>query len=332
VTDWDDTAEAGNVYLPSNVAKGVSLNKTSLDLYPTAEETLTATVTPSDAVDKTVTWRSSDETIATVDENGKVKAVALEGTTTITATSANGDVATCEVNVAIKTLSQLKAAIDLVGFSSVYTGSAKFGSGIANPKYIDYYVDADGNISISDDGNAIGLIKKYGPVDVDTSYVGVQNILVSALNDAGDSPTYLWKINRTKETWVEGKTSGELNSSLDGYGISMMLNDADHPAIHAAVSYNEAKPEGASPWFLPSYNQVIGISPKSFVRTSREQSQNTAYSEYDKRYYTCSPANWGEATLGSIVHYYSFTPSGGIFCQAVYFDSASCRVRSFFAY
>jgi len=99
VTDWDDTAEAGNVYLPSNVAKGVSLNKTATTIKAGESETLTATVTPSDAVDKTVTWRSSDETVATVDQSGNVTAVA-EGTATIYADN-NGSTTTCEVKVVI---------------------------------------------------------------------------------------------------------------------------------------------------------------------------------------------------------------------------------------
>ncbi|MDE6272617.1 MAG: Ig-like domain-containing protein, partial [Muribaculaceae bacterium] len=48
--------------------------------------------------DKSVIWKSSDESIAIVDENGKVTAIAV-GIATITATSASGVSATCEINV-----------------------------------------------------------------------------------------------------------------------------------------------------------------------------------------------------------------------------------------
>ena len=84
------------------LAKSITLNRSTatLSLEGTNEITLTATVLPENAVDKTVTWTSSAPTVATVD-NGKVTAVAL-GTTTITARTANGLEATCSIEVSEK--------------------------------------------------------------------------------------------------------------------------------------------------------------------------------------------------------------------------------------
>ncbi|MDE7107345.1 MAG: Ig-like domain-containing protein, partial [Clostridiales bacterium] len=76
----------------------VTLDKPSLTLTVGGDdETLQATVAPADAADKTVTWASSDEEVATVDQTGKVTAVAA-GEATITAT-AGGKTAECAVTV-----------------------------------------------------------------------------------------------------------------------------------------------------------------------------------------------------------------------------------------
>jgi uncharacterized protein YjdB len=65
---------------------GISLNKSSISLIEGEEETLTATVNPDDAADKTLKWTSSDDAVATVDQTGKVTAVS-EGDATIKATA-----------------------------------------------------------------------------------------------------------------------------------------------------------------------------------------------------------------------------------------------------
>ena len=79
---------------------GVSLNKDTLTLDVGGSEPLIVTVQPSNATNKGVTWSSDDETVVTVDANGKVTAVSA-GTATITATAADGSgkSATCTVTV-----------------------------------------------------------------------------------------------------------------------------------------------------------------------------------------------------------------------------------------
>ena len=76
---------------------GVSLDQSALTITEGDTVQLTATVEPSNATNKGVTWKSSNDTIATVDNNGKVTAV-KEGTATITAT-VDGKSATCTVTV-----------------------------------------------------------------------------------------------------------------------------------------------------------------------------------------------------------------------------------------
>ena len=60
--------------------------------------TLKATVSPSSATNKTITWSSGNKSIATVDKNGNVKGV-KNGNVDITATSSNGKKATYKITV-----------------------------------------------------------------------------------------------------------------------------------------------------------------------------------------------------------------------------------------
>lgn len=75
---------------------GITLNKTETELEIGETETLTATLTPDNATDKTVTWTVAPAGVVSV-ENGIVTAL-KDGTATITAT-ANGKSANCSVTV-----------------------------------------------------------------------------------------------------------------------------------------------------------------------------------------------------------------------------------------
>ena len=98
---------------PTTVAvTGVTLNKTSLNLVEGSSETLTATVSPDNATNKAVSWKSSDASIASVDGTGKVTAVKA-GSATITVTTTDGSkTATCSVSVTPKTISVTGVAIE----------------------------------------------------------------------------------------------------------------------------------------------------------------------------------------------------------------------------
>ena len=90
---------------PSSVdVTEVTLNKSTLSLEEGSSETLTYTISPSDATNKGVSWSSNRDGVARVDESGKVTAVRT-GTATITVTTDDGSkTATCIVTVKAATV------------------------------------------------------------------------------------------------------------------------------------------------------------------------------------------------------------------------------------
>ena len=77
--------------------EAVSLDKHELQLYAGESYTLSVTIRPENATDKSISWASSDPMVATV-QSGTVPAVG-KGETAVTATSSNGIVASCRIVV-----------------------------------------------------------------------------------------------------------------------------------------------------------------------------------------------------------------------------------------
>ncbi len=108
--DWDDFGKAqscnfiikaftdNEIQTPVVEVESVSLDKSEMTLTEGEAGTLVATVTPDNAVNKSVTWGSSNSTVATVSEDGAVTAKSA-GTAVITATTENGKTAGCTVTV-----------------------------------------------------------------------------------------------------------------------------------------------------------------------------------------------------------------------------------------
>lgn len=100
----NENGESGKVAVPAFKTKailvtGVTLNKQATTLEVGGTETLSATVAPSTATNKALTFSSSNSEVATVDNAGKVTAIAA-GTADVIATSTEGNkTATCVVTV-----------------------------------------------------------------------------------------------------------------------------------------------------------------------------------------------------------------------------------------
>ena len=152
-TNNETPNENGNNGTQTVAVESVTLNKTELTLEVGGEETLTATVAPDNATDKTVTWSSDNAAVATV-ENGKVTAVSA-GSATITATAGDKS-ATCTVTVNAPvtvdytvTAEEWEAALSKDAFTN-FTATVKLGDIVTyikvDPENDIYYVKGyDGN-------------------------------------------------------------------------------------------------------------------------------------------------------------------------------------------
>ena len=226
----------------------ITLNKTSLELTEGHEETLTATISPTNATNKEVTWSTNADSIATVDTTGKVTAVA-EGTAIITVTAKDGSGATAsctvtvtkEVSTADKFGQYVDYPIDLNGDGDttndwmifyIADGNAEgeeIGGAYANnvgDTYIiaaDYLKNTDSRLKLSQ----MGTITKYGAYSIywaNTSAIPatVQKTGTESLTVAGRTNT-----NTTINKLFMQNKFGALNSNENSRAVSTLINTAN---------------------------------------------------------------------------------------------------------
>ena len=98
--------------------ESVVLNKTSLSMEYNSSQQLTASYSPSESLDTTVTWTSSNTNVATVSSSGQVQAIS-RGTAVITA-EIGGKKATCNVTVTPSSIADAKISFNATRY--IYTG------------------------------------------------------------------------------------------------------------------------------------------------------------------------------------------------------------------
>lgn len=208
--------------------QSVSLNKTSLDLYPEESGQLSAIIRPLNATASDVIWVSSDESIATVDKNGNVTGVSA-GTATITVYASNGLSAACKVTIK-KDLS-LPASVEAVDLglpSGLKWATMNIGAS-APEEYGEYF--AWGETQPKTEYNwatykfMLGTTYNEGfsKYVTDSSYGTVDNKTVLDPEDDAASVNWggSWRMP-TEEDWTElcRKCSWKWTSDYNGTGVA----------------------------------------------------------------------------------------------------------------
>lgn len=149
----------------------VSVSPEAVELVEGSKATLTATVLPEDATDKTVSWSTSDSKIATV-KDGQLEAIA-PGTATITVTTTDGGkTASCKVTVKAKTIAVTgvkisKSELELkVGEEASLTATVE--PETASNKNVVWSADPESVVKVSKDGKVTAVAEGTGTVTATT--------------------------------------------------------------------------------------------------------------------------------------------------------------------
>lgn len=209
----------------------ITLNRTTLPLYSnTTPHTadLTATVTPSDATDKTVTWQSSNTAVATVDTSGKVTAVG-NGTSVITATTTDGGhTASCTVTVTTYSSSSGSGGGSSSGESSTTTTTTTPEKKPNQPVKVSALVTATAgkkgtaSVVISDKTITDAIAKAQ--VDAKSqgkTTNGISVALIVTMPRGGTSLTVTLTQNSLRNLVNSRVTSLEVNSALVSIGLDL---------------------------------------------------------------------------------------------------------------
>ena len=198
--------------------QSIYLDKSTLNLKETTSSKLIATTTPSGAE---VTWKSSDESVATVDENGKVTGI-KEGQATITATIRGTDIkAICEVTVTKEDIPAEPE--DPEQEYIINTANAK-GNNTNN---------ASGSVSIKFNGTAETTLSVVKTADVKEVWVGDTFTYTIVVTNTGSKTAKAVVINDSAPNHIDfivdrvTTTKGKINESSTSKNILINVGDIE---------------------------------------------------------------------------------------------------------
>ena len=186
--------------------------------------------------DGVVSYTSSNPDVAVVSALTGKGEIKRAGTTTITATVADG------VNYKY---TKKSVKYDLVVGEFTLEGLKNWvNDDNTSTRFFGYYVNKDGNLHLDYAAGDIGRVAYYANYDVDISVRG-SRILVIALDNTGN---YVWGSAGVMRN-IASESGYSNTQRLQAYGSNL------YPAAFAAWHYYAALPDGASNWFLPSTSQ-----------------------------------------------------------------------------
>ena len=231
----------------------VKLDRESLTLNVDETARLTASIIPKNASDKSISWASDNSDIATVDQNGLVKAISA-GACTITVTSTDGNItASCAVNVnapiAVETVSLNYSELDLiVGNQQQLT--VEFSPENATNKTVTWISDHDEVASVNDSGLVTAKSAGSCSISVRTADGNITAACAVIVKEAGENhsitcnPAANGIVTADKETAAAGEIVTITTGADTGYALNTLkVNGTDIEITDGVVSYTFAMPD-----------------------------------------------------------------------------------------
>ncbi|MDL2241757.1 Ig-like domain-containing protein [Bacteroidales bacterium OttesenSCG-928-L03] len=291
---------------PFVAVESVALNKTTLELNTGASETLTAAITPDEATNKNLSWKSDKTDIASVDESGKVAGLKA-GTATITVTTEDGGkTASCTVTVSdveVENISLNKTAVTLkVGESEMLT--VTFTPEDATNKKVVWSSGKESVVTVDNNGRV-------------TAVGGGAAQVIATSEDGGKTAICLVTVIKPVASFSQGGiyyraiTDGDTDVEVTNKAYNLVFNEESYdsysgtvnvPAtvVHEGITYTVKQVGERAFWNSPSLTAVTlpegmtNIGPQAFDSSTSLQSLSLPNSlEFIQRYafYQCRELN-----------------------------------------
>ena len=223
VTGANGVTTSTKVIVGGAIDTSIEIINGNLSLEIDDVEFLNAKILPNNAVDKTVIWKSNDENVAVVSSYGRLLAVGV-GETTITATTASGNVATINVKVDYQAVSSLYLYSSC---STMYVGDSKRIERITVVPYVEDY----SNIKFSSSDEEIMTVSSLGVLTAHKE--GIVTIYASSL-DGKHSSSLTYIVSNVNATKIETNRQIEMlmNSTYQIQASVFPLNTTNQTLIY----------------------------------------------------------------------------------------------------
>ena len=265
-------------YITTKPAIKVTLNTSTTTLYKGATKTVKATTYPTNV---TVTWKTSDKAVATVDSTGKIKAVG-KGTATITASfKYNGktykDTVTVKVKNATISLSKTSASIKVGGSVTLKATVNPTGGTVK-------WTTSNSKIAtVSAKGKVTGKAKGSATITATYTYKGYTykktcKVTVTAGSSVATNinklKNYINNYGFTNKNGHKGiKSTYTMNTDSNVYTLTFAIINNTSTGKLDFISVSEGK-------YYPSFDQSISFSINASSTTSTVESIILYYDDY----------------------------------------------------